>query len=117
MGRWRFACPSRVNRVDPHDYSKSRRCADCRLPPTLCVCDMIERVEVPFELILIQHRSEVRSVSNTGTIAAAALEPSRRIIYEGTSNPQIEAALAGDGPSLTRADRCVDPSGSGRSPS
>jgi len=86
--------------VDPAEYSKSRRCAGCRLPPSLCICDQIEPVETPFELILIQHRSEVRSVSNTGTIAAAALEPSQRIIYEGTSNPRIEAALAGDGPSL-----------------
>ncbi|MHC4956082.1 MAG: DTW domain-containing protein [Planctomycetota bacterium] len=86
--------------MDPADYSKSRRCPACRLPPTLCVCDQIERVEIPFELLVIQHRSEVRSVSNTGSMAAKALDPSRLLPYQGTATPEIEDALAGDAPTL-----------------
>ena len=86
--------------MDPAEYSKSRRCAGCRLPPSLCVCDQIESVDIPFELILIQHRCELASASNTGSIAARALRPSRSFMYEGPDTPGVAQALEGDAPRL-----------------
>jgi len=87
-------------RMDPGAYHIDQRCAVCRLPGPLCVCDELPRVEAPFELLLIQHRTERRSVSNTGSLAARVLHPSRNLLYQGNSTPEIEEALAGDGPRL-----------------
>jgi len=87
-------------RMDPNAYQKEQRCEFCRLPQPLCVCSLLTRVDIPFELLVIQHRTEMRSASNTGTLASRVLQPSRILEYRGTATPEIEEALAGDGPRL-----------------
>ena len=87
-------------RIDPEAYEKGRRCDTCRLPEPLCVCADLPRVQVPFELLLIQHRMERKSASNTGTVTARILQPSRLLEYQGATTPEIESALRGDAPRL-----------------
>jgi len=86
--------------MEPGSYHKDQRCGVCRLPGPLCVCSELTSVAVPFELLVIQHRTEKKSVSNTGSLAARVLQPSRLLDYQGTSTPEIEKALEGDGPRL-----------------
>ena len=87
-------------RMDPGSYHKELRCEFCHLPEPLCVCELLPRVETPFELLVIQHRMERKSASNTGTVATRILHPSQLLDYPGTATPAIEAALAGDAPRL-----------------
>ncbi|MEM8885018.1 MAG: DTW domain-containing protein [Planctomycetota bacterium] len=69
--------------IDPAEYHRENRCPGCRLTKTLCICDELPRVEIPFELVLIQHAQERASLSNTGSLAARVLQPSVVAGYRG----------------------------------
>jgi len=49
----------------------------------LCICDELPLLELPFELVVVQHAAEKNSLSNTGTLAARVFRPSRVVAYPG----------------------------------
>jgi len=51
----------------------SRRCPRCLFRPQECLCAGIPRLELPLELLLLRHASEIRRTTNTGRWVALAL--------------------------------------------
>lgn len=76
--------------IDPAEYHRSNRCRKCRLTKRLCICDALTSFDLPFELILLQHAKEAHSLSNTGSLAARVLQPSRCIEYRGRFEGSFE---------------------------
>src|SRR5262245_17476942 len=53
---------------------RAARCADCRLPVALCVCAHLSRLAVRTRVVIVAHRREAMSSTNTGHLAARMLE-------------------------------------------
>jgi DTW domain-containing protein len=58
----------------------ARRCAQCRMHKSLCVCALIPRIETRTRLLLVIHRAEDRKPTNTGRLAAACLVNSEVVV-------------------------------------
>jgi DTW domain-containing protein YfiP len=54
-------------------------CIQCRLPKTHCVCEKIEQIELPFNIILCCHSKEWQRNDNTGQWALLSSEQIQRI--------------------------------------
>jgi DTW domain-containing protein YfiP len=78
--------------IDPAEYHRENRCPKCKLTLRLCICAELPYFEIPLELVVMQHIKEMGSLSNTGSLAARILNPSRVIEYRG----RFEGALAPD---------------------
>jgi DTW domain-containing protein YfiP len=68
------------------------RCERCNLPPQLCLCAEIPRVETRTRFLLVQHLVEARKKSNTGGVAALALPNSRLLTY-GAPDEALDTAV------------------------
>jgi DTW domain-containing protein YfiP len=68
------------------------RCARCNLPPHLCLCADIPRVETRTRFLLLQHMVEARKKSNTGQLAVLALANSRLLTY-GAPDEALDTAV------------------------
>ncbi len=68
------------------------RCDRCNLPPHLCLCAEIPRVETRTRFLLLQHAVESRKKSNTGRVAALALVNARLLTY-GALDEALDTAL------------------------
>lgn len=64
----------------------SLRCQECYLPKTLCLCSLLPTVKTKTEILLLRHRGEIHSISNTGRLAGLILTNSKIIDY-GTGEP------------------------------
>lgn len=53
---------------------RAARCADCRLPEALCVCADLPRLAVRTRVVVLMHRREAITSTNTGRLAARMLE-------------------------------------------
>jgi DTW domain-containing protein len=53
---------------------RTPRCGDCRLPTALCLCATLPRLAVRTRLVVVMHRREAISSTNTGRLAARVLE-------------------------------------------
>ena len=53
---------------------RAARCAACWLPEALCVCAHLPRLAVRTRVVLVQHRREAVSSTNTGRLAVRMLE-------------------------------------------
>jgi len=53
---------------------RTARCPACRLPEALCACADLPRLAVRTRVVLIAHRREAITSSNTGRLAARMLE-------------------------------------------
>jgi DTW domain-containing protein YfiP len=73
------------------------RCARCNLPPHLCLCADIPRVETRTRLLVLQHMVEARKKSNTGQLAVLALAHSRLLTYGAPDEPLDTSVLAEPG--------------------
>lgn len=63
--------------VDPARSIRSRRaprCAACWLPTALCLCAELPRVAVRTRVVVVMHRREAGTSTNTGRLAARVLE-------------------------------------------
>lgn len=56
---------------------RTARCDACRLPEALCVCADLPRVSVRTRLVVIAHRRELITSSNTGRLATQMIEGAR----------------------------------------
>ncbi|MFE8600677.1 tRNA-uridine aminocarboxypropyltransferase [Archangium violaceum] len=72
--------------------SQRPRCPRCNLPPHLCLCAEIPRVETRTRFLLVQHVVETWKKSNTGRVAALALANSRLLIH-GAQGESLDTAL------------------------
>jgi DTW domain-containing protein YfiP len=72
-----------------------RRCPDCWLHRTLCLCALVPRVLTRTRLVLVTHQLEVRKPTNTGRLAVRCL-PNSAVVVRGAggdaSTPWREAA-------------------------
>ncbi|EPX64495.1 DTW domain protein [Cystobacter fuscus DSM 2262] len=71
------------------------RCDRCNLPPHLCLCAELPRVETRTRFLLVQHVVEPRKKSNTGRLATLALTNSRLLTY-GAPDEALDTALLGE---------------------
>jgi DTW domain-containing protein YfiP len=53
------------------------RCDGCRLPLALCLCAELPRLAIRTRLVVVMHRREAITSTNTGRLAAAMLEGAR----------------------------------------
>jgi DTW domain-containing protein len=53
---------------------RAARCPACRLPEALCICAHLPRLAVRTRVVIITHRREARSSTNTGRLAASMLD-------------------------------------------
>ena len=68
---------------------------------SLCICDLIPRVETRTRLVLLIHRSEDRKPTNTGRLAAECLPNSEVVVRGHQSQPStIPRSSAGSTPVL-----------------
>jgi DTW domain-containing protein YfiP len=77
--------------MSPH-ASHRPRCDRCNLPPHLCLCAEIPRVETHTRFLILQHVVELRKKSNTGRLAALALANARLLTY-GAPDEALDTAL------------------------
>jgi DTW domain-containing protein YfiP len=68
------------------------RCDRCNLPPHLCLCAEIPRVETRTRILLVQHVVESWKKSNTGRLAALALANSQLLTY-GAQDESLDTVL------------------------
>jgi DTW domain-containing protein YfiP len=62
------------------------RCPHCHMHASLCICDLIPRIETRTRLLLLIHRREARKPTNSGRLGAACLTNSEVIVrgHEGS---------------------------------
>ena len=75
------------------DYRKEARCPVCRLTPLLCVCETLPRIEVPVQILLIQHQKERAKQSNTGRLAHRLLADSDLVYFGSREFPFPDRTL------------------------
>jgi DTW domain-containing protein YfiP len=56
---------------------RAARCAGCWLPTALCLCAELPRVTVRTRVVVVMHRREAITSTNTGRLAARMLEGAR----------------------------------------
>jgi DTW domain-containing protein YfiP len=72
-----------VSRKDNTDA----RCPRCRMHSSLCICNLIPRIETRTRLVLFIHRREDRKPTNSGRLGAACLNNSEVIVRGHESSP------------------------------
>lgn len=89
---------SRVTNGDPPRAIRSRRtprCEGCRLPVALCVCAELPRVAVRTRVVVVMHRREAITSTNTGRLAARVIEGARVRVRGAIDAPEEAPMPAG----------------------
>lgn len=73
-----------------------KRCADCALHLSLCICADMPHIITASRLCLVMHRDEARKPTNTGNLAARCLVGSEVLIH-GRMGEQVQAPWLGSG--------------------
>jgi DTW domain-containing protein YfiP len=84
--------------LEPQPAARSRgllRCSACWLPPAVCVCDELPRLRVRTRLVVVMHRHEAITSTNTGRLAVQMLEGAE-LTVRGRRDA-VEGARWGDG--------------------
>lgn len=63
------------------------RCARCVRHPSTCVCDLLVPIAVATRVVVFRHRKEVHKPTNTGRLAALALEGAELRTFGGRDEP------------------------------
>jgi DTW domain-containing protein YfiP len=69
-------------RARDYDLARIRRCPDCLLHRSLCVCALIPRVETRTRVVLVMHQLELNKPTNTGRLAVRCL-PNSQVLVRG----------------------------------
>ena len=72
------------------------RCAGCGLPPELCACAELPKLELPFDLVLVRHVVERARGSNTGRLLKALAPQSVSLIDHGVPDDAIRETRLSD---------------------
>ena len=73
-----------------------RRCIQCRMHGSLCVCALIPRFETRTRLVLVIHRAEDRKSTNTGRLATLCLPNSEVVVRGHEEQPSQPFAWSSD---------------------
>lgn len=73
--------PALPGSIEPWQYTRRARCAGCRLPPALCLCDWLPRVSVPVRFVVVQHTDERVRLSSSGWAIPRLLPGSKLIVH------------------------------------
>ena len=82
-----------MNALTGDDYNRDSRCEVCKLTPGLCLCDALPAIELPLDLLLIQHAEEIYKQSNTGSIVAASIPACRTAVHGTKEDGQAPCPL------------------------
>jgi DTW domain-containing protein YfiP len=93
----------------PEALQQERRCPDCRLHRSLCLCALCPRVPTRTRVVLLMHQLELRKPTNTGRLAARCL-PGSAIVVRGGEGP-IDSSpwTAAAAPVLLYPDPAAEP--------
>lgn len=69
------------------------RCWRCRMPPAICVCDRIPRLDLATRVVVLMHYREGRRTTNTGQLAAQGLVNSA-LLMRGRPETSLDLAEA-----------------------
>lgn len=72
------------------------RCPRCRMHASLCLCELVPRLETRTRLVLVIHRIEDRKPTNTGRLAIACLPNSQIHVRGFTSSSETALAIDPD---------------------
>jgi DTW domain-containing protein YfiP len=75
------------------ELAKIRRCPDCCLHRSLCLCALIPRILTRTRVLLVMHQLELNKPTNTGRLAARCL-PNSEVLVRGLSVQTLPAARA-----------------------
>lgn len=72
-----------------------RRCSNCRLPVTSCICAFRNQVEAGVEFVVLMHRNETYKPTNTGRLIEATIANTRVIQWNSRleAGEELEALL------------------------
>ena len=74
-----------------------KRCEQCRLPITACICEYRSEVESQVEFVVLMHRYETYKPTNTGRLIADSIAKTHVIEWQGRKEPGDElTALLND---------------------
>jgi DTW domain-containing protein YfiP len=63
------------------------RCAACRMHASLCICDLVTKLETRTRLVIVMHRAEERKSTNTGALAARCIARSEVVVRGHEDRP------------------------------
>ncbi len=63
------------------------RCVSCYMRKALCVCDVIPKLDLKTKVVLLMHKRELRTTTNTGRLALVSLTNSELHIRGGQESP------------------------------
>jgi DTW domain-containing protein YfiP len=86
---------------DP-ELARQRRCPDCFLHRSLCLCALIPRVVTRTRVVLVMHQLELNKPTNTGRLAIRCLPNSQVIVRgrEAEAGAAVGATIVDKGPRL-----------------
>jgi DTW domain-containing protein YfiP len=77
----------------PPPLQEQRRCPDCRLHRSLCLCALVPRLEPRTRVVLVVHQLELRKPTNTGRLAVRCLAGSRMVVRGAAELDQRDEAV------------------------
>jgi DTW domain-containing protein YfiP len=82
------------------ELAKIRRCPDCCLHRSLCLCALVPRVDTRTRVVLVMHQLELNKPTNTGRLAARCLGNSE-VIVRGLSAEALPSVQTSSWPATT----------------
>lgn len=71
-------------------------CETCRLPRTGCICAHFPQIDIPIRILVVRHRNEAHSQSNTGALVHHILKNSAIVPFGEPDSPLDLATLYPD---------------------
>lgn len=87
--------PSESPPAKPMRSRRTARCPDCLLPTALCLCAELPHIAVRTRVVVMMHRREAATSSNTGRIAARVLEGASVRVRGGERSEEPEPLPSG----------------------
>jgi DTW domain-containing protein YfiP len=79
------------------ELAKIRRCPDCCLHRSLCLCALVPRVPTRTKVVLVMHQLELNKPTNTGRLAVRCL-PNSQVLVRGLPIPDFPSVETDMGP-------------------
>jgi DTW domain-containing protein YfiP len=76
---------------------RSDRCADCGLPPALCLCAALHPVVLPFGIVIVQHAKEAPRPSNSAGLLRRLVPETRFVRHGAVDGPETAPDFAAPG--------------------
>src|SRR5262245_49682423 len=77
------------------ELARLRRCADCCLHRSLCLCALVPRVATRTRVVLVMHQLELNKPTNTGRLAVRCLPNSEVLVRGREAEHRLPVQLPG----------------------